>query len=82
MAKPGYDHLFKLLMVGDSGVGKTSLMFRFTDDVFSTGTKSTIGESVNVFLRTALYRMTRIDTGITQQSNNRPTEEQTEALGS
>ena len=28
------DHVIKLLLVGDSGVGKSSLLVRFTDDVF------------------------------------------------
>ena len=29
-----HDHVVKLLLVGDSGVGKSSLLVRFTDDVF------------------------------------------------
>lgn len=38
-----YDHLFKLLLVGDSGVGKSSMITRFTDDSFSESYLTTIG---------------------------------------
>ena len=31
------------MLIGDSGVGKTSLMNRFTENKFSLETKSTIG---------------------------------------
>lgn len=31
---PDHDHLFKLLLVGDSGVGKSCLLLRFTTDTF------------------------------------------------
>lgn len=44
MAKKTYDLLFKLLLIGDSGVGKTCILFRFSDDAFSTTFISTIGE--------------------------------------
>lgn len=38
-----YDYLLKLLVIGDSGVGKTCFLCRFTDDVFSSTFISTIG---------------------------------------
>lgn len=43
MAK-AYDHLFKLLLIGDSGVGKTCLIIRFAEDSFNNTYISTIGE--------------------------------------
>jgi len=38
-----YDYLFKLLLIGDSGVGKTCLLFRFSEDSFNNSFISTIG---------------------------------------
>jgi Ras-related protein Rab-1A len=38
-----HDYLFKVILVGDSGVGKTSLMKRYTDDTYIPGGASTIG---------------------------------------
>ena len=38
-----YDVSVKLLILGDSGVGKTSLMLRFSDDKFATNLLSTAG---------------------------------------
>ena len=43
MAKKPYDLLFKLLIIGDSGVGKTCILYRFSDDAFNTSFISTIG---------------------------------------
>ncbi|KAG9159436.1 hypothetical protein Leryth_010988 [Lithospermum erythrorhizon] len=38
-----YDYLFKLVLIGDSGVGKSNLLSRFTRNEFSLESKSTIG---------------------------------------
>lgn len=43
MARKNYDLLFKLLLIGDSGVGKTCILFRFSDDAFNSTFISTIG---------------------------------------
>lgn len=43
MAKQ-YDVLFRLLLIGDSGVGKTCLLCRFTDNEFHSSHISTIGK--------------------------------------
>jgi len=38
-----YDYLFKLLLIGDSGVGKSCLLLRFADDTYTDSYISTIG---------------------------------------
>ena len=38
-----YSKTFKIIVIGDSGVGKTSLIKRFTKDKFSPGYLTTIG---------------------------------------
>ena len=43
MASFKYDYLFKLFIIGESGVGKTCLLLRFTDDSFTANHLSTIG---------------------------------------
>merc|ERR1711915_645221 len=53
-----YDHLFKLLLIGDSGVGKTCIIFRFTDDAFSSTFISTIG--IDFKVKTVLLKGKKI----------------------
>lgn len=42
-ANASYDFLIKLLLIGDSGVGKSCLLLRFSDDSFTTSFITTIG---------------------------------------
>ena len=43
MSSHKYDYLFKILIIGESGVGKTCLLLRFTEDSFTTTFLTTIG---------------------------------------
>jgi hypothetical protein len=38
-----YSYLFKMVLIGDSGVGKSNILSRFTRNHFSLDSKSTIG---------------------------------------
>lgn len=38
-----YDYLFKIVLIGDSGVGKSNILSRFTRNEFCLEFKSTIG---------------------------------------
>ncbi|CAN9500827.1 unnamed protein product [Ophioblennius macclurei] len=38
-----FDYMFKLLIIGNSSVGKTSFLFRYADDSFSGSFVSTVG---------------------------------------
>ena len=45
----GYDHLAKLLIIGDSGVGKTNILLRFCENNFMTSHLTTIGTYSLIF---------------------------------
>lgn len=38
-----YDYLFKIIIIGDSGIGKSAILFRFADDIYNESYISTIG---------------------------------------
>ncbi|GKB85229.1 Ras-related protein RabA1f [Tanacetum coccineum] len=42
-ADDDYDYLYKVVLIGDSGVGKSNLLSRFSKNEFSVDSKSTIG---------------------------------------
>uniref|UniRef100_A0A8C2IA89 Calcium release activated channel regulator 2A n=1 Tax=Cyprinus carpio TaxID=7962 RepID=A0A8C2IA89_CYPCA len=47
-ASSGPDRLFKIVLVGNSSVGKTSLLRRFCDNCFHSGTCATVGIDYSV----------------------------------
>ena len=65
MSNHKYDHLFKLLIIGESGVGKTCLLLRFTDDSFTANHLTTIGidfKIKNINLENKLIKLQIWDT--------------------
>ena len=49
---------FKILIVGDSGIGKSSLMMRFVDNMFDPEISATIGLFGDRRVRVALLAVT------------------------
>ncbi|KAL3598033.1 hypothetical protein D5086_005951 [Populus alba] len=52
-----YDYLFKVVLIGDSGVGKSNILSRFTRNEFCLESKSTIG--VEFATRTLQFQFDR-----------------------
>ncbi|XP_030401420.1 ras-related protein Rab-3C-like isoform X3 [Gopherus evgoodei] len=42
-ADQNFDYMFKLLIIGNSSVGKMSFLFRYADDSFTSAIVSTVG---------------------------------------
>ena len=53
--RPGYDHLLKLIIIGDSSVGKTCILLRFSEDNFPTTHMPTIGKDLGTITFTTEY---------------------------
>lgn len=41
--EPEYDYLFKIVLIGDSGVGKSSIVKRYEEEIFVSSNLPTIG---------------------------------------
>ncbi len=55
-----YDYLFKVVLIGDSGVGKSNLLSRFTRNEFCLESKSTIGvEFATRSIQVCMYLLPR-----------------------
>ena len=48
MMNQEYDFSFKVLLLGDSGTGKSSLILRYTEDTFNSSLVSSIGVDFKV----------------------------------
>ncbi|XP_070618348.1 ras-related protein Rab-27A [Erythrolamprus reginae] len=61
MAERDYDYLIKFLALGDSGVGKTSFLYQYTDGKFSSKFITTVG--IDFREKRLVYRPSRPDGG-------------------
>lgn len=62
-----YDFLVKFLALGDSGVGKTSFLYQYTDGLFTPRFESTVGIDFREKRVVSKYRSLRFNsTDLTQ----------------
>ena len=55
-SKSSYDWLVKILIIGDSGVGKTNMLMRICDDKFNQNHITTLGNNMKTFNHHFLYQ--------------------------
>lgn len=53
-----FDYMFKLLIIGNSSVGKTSFLYRYADDSFTSAFVSTVG--IDFKVKTVLRQDKRV----------------------
>jgi GTPase SAR1 family protein len=56
MSNRPYDYQYKILIVGDSSVGKTSILTQFVDGAFKGNYVATIGKYVLLFKKRNYYK--------------------------
>lgn len=57
-ADQNFDYMFKLLIIGNSSVGKTSFLFRYADDTYTSAFVSTVG--IDFKVKTVIHNDKRI----------------------
>ncbi|KAI5089965.1 RAB3D, member RAS oncogene family, a, partial [Silurus meridionalis] len=67
-ADQNFDYMFKLLIIGNSSVGKTSFLFRYADDSFTPAFVSTVG--IDFKVKTVYRNEKRIKLQIWVSGNN------------
>ena len=55
MSSENLNHVFKILLIGDAGVGKSSILLQFTDGYFNDNLQSTIGDSIYIAKAVIIY---------------------------
>ncbi len=55
MTSESFDALMKIVIIGDSAVGKTCLILRYSQDVFRPNFLSTIGKSTLASMSSIIY---------------------------
>ena len=44
----GYDMIFKIILIGDTSVGKTNILSKYLTDEFDSKSKATVGDEFGV----------------------------------